>query len=769
MSIPFASQHTPSFPALLQHLGAAVLVSTYQAGQLIILRAQNELLNTHFCGLDKPMGLAAHKERLAVGTGYQLWEYSNLPAVASQFNDPVPHDACYLPRTVHITGDIDIHELAYTDDGELWLVNTRMSCLCTLDSAYSVVPRWRPPFVSAYDLSDRCHLNGLALKNGKPAFATALGETDNAAGWRANKASGGLLMSVPDGRIMASGLSMPHSPRWYRDKLWYLESGAGQLCTINPKTGARTVIAQLPGFTRGLDFAGRYAFIGLSQVRETAVFAGLPLTAQAGERHCGVWVVDITNGEIVACVAFTGSVQEVFAVQVLPHRFPLLLEIDDPLLRSSYSLPDAAMAEVAAPDPVAIAFEQATQQHRERNLEAAIEGYHKLLMQAPGHITARFHLGVALADAERWSEGEDELLQVVALQPGHAEAHNSLGLCFAAQQRWPEALRHYEQALAADRQYAVAHLNRAMILLKLGRFTEGWEEYEWRWQTPTFTPFACPQPRWQGEDIAGKILLVHTEQGAGDALFVARFLPLAAKRCKKLLLACTEALRPLLATVEGVVEARLPGAVLLDSFDYYCPLLSLPKVLGITLDNLPATVPYLRAPDYISVPRLAPDKRLRVGVCWAGSVTHQNDAHRSCALRHWQPLLTTPEAVFYSLQTPVSGTDAALLEKLGVINLEPELTDYARSAALITQLDLVVGVDTSVIHLAAALGKPTWVLLGQHSDWRWLLKREDSPWYPTLRLFRQMQADDWQELLGRVRLALLETAGNRAKLRQPAG
>ncbi len=756
MSIPFASQHTPSFPALLHHLGATVLVSTYQAGQLIILRAQNDVLNTHFCGLDKPMGLAAYKERLAVGTGYQLWEYSNLPAVANHFNDPVPHDACYLPRTVHITGDIDIHELAYTNDGELWLVNTRMSCLCTLDSAYSVVPRWRPPFVSAYDLSDRCHLNGMALKNGKPAFATALGKTDNAAGWRANKASGGLLMSVPDGRIIASGLSMPHSPRWYQDKLWYLESGAGQLCTVNPKTGARKVIAQMPGFTRGLDFAGRYAFIGLSQVRETAVFSGLPLTAQAGERHCGVWVVDITNGETVACVAFTGSVQEVFAVQVLPHRFPVLLEIDDPLVRSSYSLPDAALAEVAAPDPMAVAFEQATHQHRERHLEAAIEGYRQLLLQVPEHITARFHLGVALADAERWSEGEQELLKVIALQPGHAEAHNSLGLCFASQERWPEALQHYEQALAADSQYAVAHMNRAMILLKLGRFTDGWEDYEWRWQTPMFTAFSCPQPRWQGEAITDKILLVHTEQGAGDALQFARFLPMAAGRCKKLVLACTDALRPLLAGVEGVAEARLPGAVLLDSFDYFCPLLSLPKVLGITLDNLPAAVPYLHAPDYVSVPHLTADKRVRVGFCWAGSATHQNDAHRSCPLPNWETLLTSPEAVFYSLQTPVSGSDAALLEKWGVINLEPELTDYARSAALINQLDLVIGVDTSVIHLAGGLGKSTWVLLGPHSDWRWLLNRDSSPWYPTMRLFRQVQPDDWRELMARVQRALLE-------------
>ncbi|MFZ2452011.1 MAG: TIGR03032 family protein [Methylovulum miyakonense] len=753
MSIPFASQHTPSFPALLNFLGASVLVSTYQAGQLIILRTQEDVLNTHFCGLEKPMGIAAYKERLAVGTGYQLWEYANLPAVGQKMAGPAVHDACYLPRSVHITGDIDIHEMAYSDEGELWLVNTRMSCLCTLDPAYSVVPRWRPPFVTAYDLSDRCHLNGMALKNGKPAFVTALGKTDTAAGWRANKASGGLLMGVPDGRIITAGLSMPHSPRWYQNKLWYLESGAGQLCTVNPNSGVRTVIAQVPGFTRGLDFVGRYAFIGLSQVRETAIFSGLPLTSQTGERHCGVWVVDIENGQTVACVAFTGSVQEVFAVQVLPHRFPVLLDMDDPLVRSSYSLPDEALAEVATPEPLTLAFEAATQQHSQGNLEAAIDAYRQLLSQASGHIPARFHLGVALADLERWQEGEEELSQLLALQPNHAEAHNSLGLCFAGQENWAKALHHYGQAITADQQYAVAHMNRAMILLKLGRMDEGWAEYEWRWQTPAFTPFACPQPRWQGEDIGGKILLVHTEQGAGDALQFARFLPLAAVRCKKLILVCTEALRPLLANCEGVAEARLPGNVALDSFDYLCPLLSLPHILGIGLHNLPAAVPYVHIPAHITVPRLG-GQGFKVGICWAGSHTHQNDRHRSCPLPNWLPLLSVSDTTFYSLQTPLPIEDADFLNTHNIINLEPELTDYARTAALIRQLDLVISVDTSIVHLAGALGKPAWLLLGQHSDWRWLLDREDSVWYPDVKLIRQTQAGDWGELMGRLILNL---------------
>lgn len=750
MAIPFSSQHTPSFPSLLNFLGASVLVSTYQAGQLIILRSQDDVLNTHFCALEKPMGLATHDGRLAVGTGYQLWEYANLSAVGEKLDGEVHHDACYLPRSVHITGNIDIHELAFADDGELWFVNTRMSCLCTLDTAHSFVPRWRPLFVTAYDLTDRCHLNGLALKDGQPAFVTALGQTDHAAGWRANKASGGLLMSVPDGRLIAAGLSMPHSPRWYAGKLWYLESGAGQLCSVDQNTGERTVIAEVPGFTRGLDFVGHYAFVGLSQVRETAVFSGLPLTARPGERHCGVWVIDITNGEAVACVVFTGSVREVFAVQVLPYRFPVLLDLDDPLLRISYSLPDKALAEIAEPEPLALALETAAQYHQQGDLVAAVEAYRQVLAQSPGHLQGRLHLGVALMDLEQWQAAETELLHLLSLQPNHAEAHNSLGLCLAAQCRWQEAIGQFEQALTADSQFALAHVNLGIILLKLGRLAEGWVECEWRWQLPDNAPLACPQPRWQGEDISDKTLLVHTEQGAGDALQFARFLTLASTHCRRLLLVCTEPLRPLLANAPGVAEARLFGAVPEDSFDVYCPLLSLPFVLGISQDNLPATVPYLQIPSHVSVLHLDTIKRLKVGICWGDSATHPNDKHRSCPLSYWLPLFAVPGVTFFSLQTSVAKTEAELLAQYKVADLEPELTDFARAAALIGQLDLVIGVDTAVIHLAGASGKPTWVLLGQHSDWRWGLEDEGCSWYPTMRLFRQMEAGDWDGVVGRV-------------------
>jgi uncharacterized protein (TIGR03032 family) len=347
---PLRSVHTTSLPSVLDQFGLSVLVSTYQAGKLIVVRADGGVANTHFRNFQVPMGLAFDRGRLAVGTKVSVWEFRDQPTVASRLDPPGRHDACYMPRAVHYSGHIAIHEIAFGKGGELWAVNTRFSCLCTFDQNHSFVPRWRPPFITALAPEDRCHLNGFALVDGQPRYVTALGTTDSPAGWRANKASGGVLLEVPSGRVVASGLSMPHSPRWYDNRLWYLESGVGSLSTCDPATGRTEVVALVPGFTRGLDFAGPLAIIGLSQVRETAVFSGIPITERlpTEERACGLWVVDTRNGQTVAFLRFEAGVQEVFAVQVLPGvRFPELLNEDqDEMIANSFVLPDEALADV---------------------------------------------------------------------------------------------------------------------------------------------------------------------------------------------------------------------------------------------------------------------------------------------------------------------------------------------------------------------------------------------------------------------------------------
>jgi len=348
---PLRAAHTPNFPALLRQLGASLLVTTYQAGKLVVVRDEGDHLNTHFRGFQAPMGMALAGDRLALGTQMQVWDFVDVPAVAARLDPPGRHDACFLPRSSHVTGNIQIHEMAWGSGGELWVVNTRFSCLCTLDRSASFTPRWRPPFVSALEPTDRCHLNGLGMVNGRPRYVTALGATDEPGGWRANKARGGVLIDVSSGAVITRGLSMPHSPRWHAGRLWVCESGAGTLGAIDLDTGKYEPIAEVPGFTRGLDFAGDLAFVGLSQVRESAVFSGIPITERLAEseRTCGVCAIDLRSGQVVALLRFETAVQEVFAVTVLPdRRYPDLINDDTELLENSFVVPDAALADLSA-------------------------------------------------------------------------------------------------------------------------------------------------------------------------------------------------------------------------------------------------------------------------------------------------------------------------------------------------------------------------------------------------------------------------------------
>jgi uncharacterized protein (TIGR03032 family) len=348
---PLRAAHTPNFPALLRQLGASLLVTTYQAGKLVMVRDEGDHLNTHFRAFESPMGMALAGDRLAIGTKVQVWEFVDVPAVAGKLDPPGWHDACFLPRSSHVTGNIQIHEMAWGARDELWAVNTRFSCLCTLDRSASFTPRWRPPFVSELEPSDRCHLNGLAMVDGRPRYVTALGETDEPMGWRADKARGGIVMDVDSGQVIARGLSMPHSPRWHAGRLWVCESGAGTLGFIDLPTGKYEPIAEVPGFTRGLDFAGPFAFVGLSQVRESAIFSGIPITERLAEdeRTCGVCAIDLRSGQPIALLRFETGVQEVFAVTVLPGRgYPDLINDDDALLENSFVVPDAALADVPA-------------------------------------------------------------------------------------------------------------------------------------------------------------------------------------------------------------------------------------------------------------------------------------------------------------------------------------------------------------------------------------------------------------------------------------
>ncbi len=775
MTQPLTSVFTQSFAELLKQLKISLVVSTYQAGKVILVRYDPDTgtVNTHFRNFDKPMGIVVRDNRLSIGGARTVWELRNMPALAPKLEPQGRHDACYLPRRIHITGDIDIHEMAWGKDGslkddQLWLINTRFCCLCTLDVDHSFNPRWRPPFVSALAPEDRCHLNGLSMVNDRPKYVTALGQTDTPGGWRANKANGGLLMDIDTNEILLEGLSMPHSPRWYREQLWLLESGEGSLARVDLESGRWQTIAEVPGFSRGIDFLGPLAFIGLSQVRESAVFSGIPLVKRLKERNCGVWVVHIETGKVVGFLRFDSGVEEIFAVQILEHsRYPEMLDFDDPHLAQAYVLPDAALAEVKLPSEAELAqspnglFQQGLLHYQKHKLDESIAAFQQCLQAQTSFPNARYNLGVALGDAGQFTAAIEQLQQVINDEPDRAEVYNSLGYVYSRQGQHSAAIEAYQQAIEQQPDDAQAHFNLGMTLLKIGDYLRGWEEYDWRWRTGQFTPFQCPHPLWDGEPIPEQTLLLYTEQGAGDAVQFARYIRLAAERCKRLMLVCTVELMPLFASLPEIHQLREAGQINVSEFDTYLPLMSLPRVFKTTLDSIPVQIPYF---DPAAIRRRKTTKALtlptasgtQIGIVWAGNPGHANDRHRSCPLSAFEPLLDNPELHFYSLQKGERSEDLATLPaSLTVHNMAPQLNDYGDLALLLEPLELIISVDTSVAHVAAALGKPVWLLLSQDNDWRWGVSEETTPWYPGMRLFRQTRLDDWEEMMVRVLQALL--------------
>ena len=369
-AVPLLFTQSDSFVELLHRLGASLWITTYQAQQLLVARADGPALSLLVRTFDKPMGLAVERGRLALGARDRLWLFRNAPDIAPQVDPPGRHDACYLPRSCHVTGDIAGHELVWAaphphplspggrgappeplspqgrggggEGDELWIVNTRFSCLCTLHPDYSFVPRWRPPFVTGLAAEDRCHLNGLALADGRPKYVSALGQTDTPGGWRPDKARGGCLIDVPSGECVVRDLCMPHSPRLCDGRLWLLESGAGALLLVDAATGRSERVVELPGYCRGLAVAGPYAFIGLSKIRATSVMDGVPLAQRRAELKCGAAVVDLRQGQIVAGLEFQTAVEEIFDVQLLPGvGFPEVVGFQKETIQHTFIIPPA--------------------------------------------------------------------------------------------------------------------------------------------------------------------------------------------------------------------------------------------------------------------------------------------------------------------------------------------------------------------------------------------------------------------------------------------
>lgn len=342
--------------------------------------------------------------------------------------------------------------------------------------------------------------------------------------------------------------------------------------------------------------------------------------------------------------------------------------------------------------------------------------------------------------------------QALNLKPDFVDAINNLGHALVDLGEFQEAFSCHSRALELQPDNATAHLELGLTLLLFGDFQRGFAEYEWRWRTPQLSPRQFKQPVWDGSDLQGKTILLHVEQGFGDSIQFIRYAPILRSRGAKVIVACYRELMRLFATVPGIeyLSVSLEG---LPEFDVHAPLMSLPRSVGTTLETIPANVPYLYPPAECKF-ALSSDAKLKVGLVWAGSPQRRKDNQRSCSLSDFIRFLDVPGIAFYSLQKNLSQSDRTLLNQHLVPDLTPHLNDFADTASAISQLDLVISVDTAVAHLAGALGKPVWVLLSFAPDWRWLLDREDNPWYPTARLFRQSQPESWQELFEEVQAAL---------------
>jgi tetratricopeptide (TPR) repeat protein len=393
-------------------------------------------------------------------------------------------------------------------------------------------------------------------------------------------------------------------------------------------------------------------------------------------------------------------------------------------------------------------------------LEEAIAAYRRAIALRPNYAEAHSNLGNALKERGQLDEAIAAYRRAIALRPNYAEAHNNLGGVLIDQGRLDEAIAAYRRAIAFRPGYPEAHSNLSLSLLTSGDFQQGWEEHEWRWKCKDFSSprrnFA--QGQWDGCPLENRTILLHAEQGAGDAIQFIRYLPLVAQRGGRIIIECHTELQRLFRTMAGSHQVMAPTQPM-PAFDLHCPLVSLPRVFGTNLGNIPKDVPYLH-PDAEDAGRWQhrPGEQapaVKVGLGWAGNPRHKNDRNRSIKLARLAPLGQLPGVRFFSLQKGAAAAEAKTPPPgMELVDWTEELKDFADTAALIANLDLVIAVDTAVVHLAGAMGKPVWTLLPFNSDWRWLLERQDSPWYPTMRLFRQPSRGDWDGVMTRVVEAL---------------
>ncbi|WP_428243280.1 TIGR03032 family protein [Gynuella sp.] len=335
----FSCLASGNFAPLLSELKVAIMLTSYQASRVFIVRANANQLHVSTKTFPRPMGLAIDQNRLTLGIYSQLVDFRITTSVVEDLEPVGLVDGCYVPSSTHVTGMINVHDIAWGDEG-LWVVNSQFSCLSLIQSGYSFVPKWKPPFISALAPEDRCHLNGMAMRDGKPRYVTCFTDRDDSSAWRKERLPIGQLIDVDTDKTLVSELFMPHSPRYYRGKVYYCNSGYGEFCMYDPVTGENSTLQKLPGFTRGLGFYGPLVFIGTSRSRSSDVKTVLPLKTEFEETQTGIWVLDLNSNEIISQLIFNDDLHQIYDIGVIAQcKFPEILQIDDPLVAQIFDYP----------------------------------------------------------------------------------------------------------------------------------------------------------------------------------------------------------------------------------------------------------------------------------------------------------------------------------------------------------------------------------------------------------------------------------------------
>lgn len=397
----------------------------------------------------------------------------------------------------------------------------------------------------------------------------------------------------------------------------------------------------------------------------------------------------------------------------------------------------------------------------------AVACFREVLRLRPDHADAHSNLGNALQSLGELEQSLDCYRRAIQSKPDHIDAHICLGNALQSLGRLPEAIASHDEAVRLAPDHPQAHAYRALAWLLTGDFERGWVEHEWRSRCPGYAVPPIPRPLWDGSPLNGRPILLYADHGLGDALQFVRYAREVERRGGRPIVACVKPLARILATCPGVWKVA-PEGTAVPEFDAYIPLMSLPRIFGTTLAAIPADVPYLTPdPDLVArwrakLASLVDGGEFKVGVAWQGNPSHGKDRERSFRLTQLEPLARVPGVRLVGLQQGAGTEQIAELDgRFQVVDLETRFEDLMETAAVMKGLDLVIAPDTSLIHLAGATGVPAWLALPFAPDWRWLLDRDDSPWYPTVRLFRQRRRGDWDDVFNRMARELEHLARNR--------